>query len=137
MNMLNRKQFLGHLLAGLAGLGLLPRPARQEVRDTWLWEGPVAGFRYHAGPGLLADLAAGQALRLVPEPENPYDDHALALYAGTARLGYIPRADNRVMSRLAQGGHPLWVRITAVQPAAADWEKVWVRVGYGEDTQTR
>lgn len=40
----------------------------------------------------LADLRAGAALSLAPEPSNPRDPHAVAVYsADRVRIGYVPR----------------------------------------------
>ncbi|RMG75496.1 MAG: serine protease [Bacteroidetes bacterium] len=128
MKHLSRKQFIARIAAGIGGIGLIFQ--KQAPPPTLLWRGPVAGFQYHSGPAMLSELAVDQTLDLKPEPENPYDRYALALYADGAQIGYIPRHSNKVLSRLAQAGHPLRVRITEVRPEAADWEKVWVEVAY-------
>jgi hypothetical protein len=55
---------------------------------------PVAGVSYR--PGALDDPAfdPGRRLALVPEPDNPHDPHAVAIFDGERRLqlGYVPAA---------------------------------------------
>ena len=55
---------------------------------------PVAGVSYR--PGALDDPSfdPGRRLALVPEPDNPHDRNAVAIYneARTLQLGYVPAA---------------------------------------------
>ena len=48
---------------------------------------PIVGA-FHRPPaqGILQALSGGQALRIVPEPENPYDSNALAVFVLTEAL---------------------------------------------------
>lgn len=50
----------------------------------------VAGFRYYAPAAPLPD-ALGEAVALVPEPNNPYDRNALMVLVRDALIGYINR----------------------------------------------
>lgn len=36
-------------------------------------------------------LEEGENLEIVPEPENEYDDQAIALYKGSQKVGYVPK----------------------------------------------
>jgi hypothetical protein len=55
---------------------------------------PVAGVSYR--PAALDDPAfdPGRRLALVPEPDNPHDPHAVAIFdeERTIQLGYVPAA---------------------------------------------
>ena len=48
---------------------------------------------------------------------------------GDLKLGYVPRSDNRHLSRLLRQGAALECRIIAVQPKEAPWRGVRVAVG--------
>ena len=48
----------------------------------------IAGIP-HRKPARLPDL--GEALQLIPEPNNPYDPGAVKVMHGTVHLGYIPK----------------------------------------------
>lgn len=42
---------------------------------------------------------------MVLEPENPYDAHAVALYFKKTKIGYIPRVNNKEISKLLEAGY--------------------------------
>jgi hypothetical protein len=65
----------------------------------------IAGFTYHEGPVVFNGLQIGTALRLVAEPENPYDHDAIALYLDEYKLGYIPRSENKTLSLFFKQGY--------------------------------
>ena len=71
---------------------------------TCLWSGPVAGFQFHQGQTVAADLQPGHLLLLVREPDNAYDDCAIAVYSAPTKLGYVPRADNAVLAAMLDSG---------------------------------
>ncbi len=52
----------------------------------------VRGFRFYEGPNLLGGMAEGHELELVREPDNEYDDCAIALYWNGKKIGFIPRS---------------------------------------------
>lgn len=60
----------------------------------------LAGFRHHAAPKVWPALSRGCRLSLRPESDNPYDPEAVAVYWRGAKLGYLPRGENLVASRL-------------------------------------
>ncbi len=50
----------------------------------------LAGWAFHAGPKLRKLPPAGAQLSLKPEPDNPHDPHAIAVYYGKKQIGYLP-----------------------------------------------
>lgn len=60
----------------------------------------LAGFRHHAAPRLWSALGPGASLSLRAERDNPHDPEAVAVYWRGAKLGYLPRGENLVASRL-------------------------------------
>jgi hypothetical protein len=55
---------------------------------------PVAGFQYHAGEAVWALLRSGQALTMVREPGNRFDERAIRLDWKDQKVGYVPARDN-------------------------------------------
>jgi hypothetical protein len=51
---------------------------------------PVAGVSFHQD--VVSTLRVGDVLRVLPEPENPYDAEACVVLAGTETVGHISRA---------------------------------------------
>lgn len=118
---LTRRDFGRALIAGAAtaatpGFAVgreLVAVAREPVLDF-----AIAGGWFHGLPTALADLAVGERLRLVAEPENPYDANAVAVWRGPVKLGYVPRAANAPLARLLAGGAKVEAEITRFFKAA-------------------
>lgn len=55
---------------------------------------------------------------MVLEPENPYDAHAVALYFKKTKIGYIPRVNNKEISKLLEAGYAdlFTVKINRISP---------------------
>ena len=65
----------------------------------------IAGFSHWYGAEHLGELKPGTKLKLVAEPDNPYDPRAVAILLGKVKLGYIPRSMNAEVSQLMFFGH--------------------------------
>lgn len=117
---------------GAVGLGaLLPQRAEAKaVRRVELATTFIAGFQYHEGMRreVASTLRAGQSVLLIREPENPYDDQAIAVRTvGGRMIGYVPRDLNPVPSIIADQGVRLEAEIVAVDHTAPPWERVAIR----------
>ena len=63
-----------------------------------------------------AALQIDDELTLKREPENEYDEMAiLVLNSWGEKLGYVPRKDNFVFSRLMDAGKVLKARVKAIE----------------------
>ena len=108
---------------------LLSRPRHYLRRAAVARERlPLAGFRYHHGERLWPLLQPGQPLRLVREPDNPYDPLAVRIDWRGRKLGYLPRTGNASIARLLDQGQPLEVRIKALRDSPSAWERVEIEV---------
>ena len=98
---------------------------RSKHLDTFF----VAGFQNYDGALVLDELKPGTPLSLCPEPDNPHDPDAIALYFKTSKLGYVPRSSNELIAQLAYFGHAdvFECHVLQVDPMEAPWEQV--RVG--------
>lgn len=106
------------LAAVLAWLGAAPLGPEVVLADF------IAGFQYHAGPALEAELQPGHPLDLVPEPENPHDALAVRIDWRGHKLGYVPRPKNAAVAARLARGEPLRARILSVERAAGPWARV-------------
>lgn len=71
----------------------------------------VAGSRYVAGQ---PDIAAGELLRLIREPDNAFDTCATIVAARTNQpIGYVPRQYSPLFSRLLDAG--VFIQATAIR----------------------
>lgn len=71
----------------------------------------IAGLRFYVkedseeGKKLMASLVAGTELQLVREPENEYDEWAIAVYTKNGKmLGHVSRYKNEPIARLMDQG---------------------------------
>lgn len=63
------------------------------------------------------------------EPDNPYDELAIAVLAGDGRkLGYLLRSCKEIHAALADQSVPLRACITALEPQAPPWERLVLKV---------
>ncbi|ATA72759.1 MULTISPECIES: HIRAN domain-containing protein [Capnocytophaga] len=65
----------------------------------------IAGFTYWDGVDVIDELKVGTVLQLEAEPTNGYDANAVKILYGNTMLGYIPRTDNKDITKFLQLGH--------------------------------
>ena len=62
---------------------------------------PIAGVQFHQYKSALElNISAGAELSLVLEPENQYDDKAVAIYWEGIMLGYVPKKEAELKDKL-------------------------------------
>jgi hypothetical protein len=128
---MQRRSFLVRSLAalgGLTGAGLAGSGAVQAQpirrRQLLLQHMPIAGYQYHAGPTVWPQLAPGQAVRLVREPDNRHDPRAVRVDWQGHTLGYLPRRDNAAVAQLLDRTQPLDARIRALHDVPDPWGRI-------------
>jgi hypothetical protein len=130
---MNRTEFLKKL-SGAAGFMLLPIKKLTAKKKNWLLQFHVRGFQYYNGPNIVYQMKPGESLTLVREPKNPYDKHAIALYHCNQKIGFVPREDNAVLSRLLDS-HAATIKAEIIQihPGAGPFDAVYAGIYlYGE-----
>lgn len=90
----------------------------------------IAGFSYWDGCIVFNDLKIGSELTLKREEDNKFDPYAVAIYYGNHKLGFIPRNENREISKFLELGYTnlFEVRINRVTPDAETENQVGVIV---------
>jgi len=104
------------------------RQAHWLIGPRRLYAGHIAGFNYTEGPHLRQQLAMGDSLILVREPDNPHDERAVRIDWQGHKLGYIPRAENAEIARRLDAGDAMAACITLVRSESARWAEVLVDV---------
>jgi len=114
------------LLHGKGGSLSLPRPFE---RDIFLFDTHVAGTSHVEGmEELEPHLKAGDKLDFFREPDNPHDRRAIAIKnASGVKIGYVPRADNIIFSRLMDAGKLLFGQISSKEMQGS-WLKISIKV---------
>lgn len=96
---MNRSGFLKQLIASIA-IGKLPVSITKDFRKIYLLQCFVAGFRHYEGMQLLDSIKESDLLELMSEPENYYNDCAIALYLQGKKIGFITSSVNEMPSYL-------------------------------------
>jgi hypothetical protein len=106
--------------------GEMPLPYSNEI---FLMDCHIAGTSYVDDmDALFPGLQIGQKLLLRREASNEHDGLAiLVLTESNQKLGYIPRAQNEVVSRLLDAGKMLFGRITFKEDEYG-WKKIDIKV---------
>lgn len=89
---------------------------------------PLAGFQYHAGAALWAELKVGDSVLLTREPDNPHDRNAVRVDWRGQPLGYLPRAQNAAVAIEMDRGGRLEGRIARMLEHRDPWRRVLVDV---------
>lgn len=65
----------------------------------------LAGFTYYEGVDVFEELKVGTVLTLSAEPENRYDPQAVAIFFRNRKLEYVPREENKLVSKFLSLGY--------------------------------
>ena len=128
--MLNPRRLFLQWLPTLPLLGFIAPPALAQPipRKLLMNQFQVAGLAYYQVKAVIQQIQPGDPLRLVAEPTNRHDGFAVELWHGEHKLGYVPRSDNRHLSRLLQQGATLTAEVWEADPDATVWEMVRAKV---------
>ena len=100
----------------------LPLPFEREI---FLFDTHVAGTTHIENiKSLELGLKIGDQVKFFREPTNPHDPQAIRIETlGYQKIGYVPRADNVVFSRLMDAGKDLYGKI-----ASKEWQDEWLKI---------
>ena len=128
MNLLEKNDqgaLIQYLLYNETGM-TLPTPFE---RDIYLFDTYVAGTTHIEGiEALAASLREGDRLVFYREPDNPHDPQAIRIETlEEKKIGYVPRRDNVVFSRLMDAGKLLFATIAAKE-MRGNWLKIEIKI---------
>jgi hypothetical protein len=99
----------------------------------------IVGSGFYPGAGqTILTMRAGQALRVVREPKNPYDANAIAVHYFNQKLGHLPRGFAAEVAPLVDAGGTIkaWKskdpRFAKTGVIVVEWE-IPNAAGAGED----
>lgn len=125
---MKRSEFLRNLI-GLYGIASLPIDMVKQYQKIYLLQCFVRGFQYYDGPKIIDEINKSGLLELVREPDNKYDECAIALHFNQRKIGFIPMESNEMLSILIDTGLlNLQAEITHIEKNAMDWEKIHVAI---------
>ena len=113
---------LAGLLHGAGGAIAIPKPFEHDI---FLFDTFVAGTTHIEGIEELAKyLNVDDRLNFLREPDNPYDSKAIVIKTvNGVKIGYVPKNDNVVFSRLMDAGKLLFGKIVSIE-TKGNWVKI-------------
>lgn len=130
---MKRKDFLKNILLGSTGvlvtapLNTAAKPEKQKIRLSVNF---IAGFQHYDGPEAESLLEIGMPLQLNRTPHNQYDKNAVEVWTGDAKLGYVPRTDNKTVAKLMDHGTEVQALVLELDPSAFPNGSVKIEVYY-------
>ena len=108
----------------------IPKPFEREI---FLFDTHVAGTSHVEGIRELEPLLnVGDKLDFLREPDNPHDERAIVVKNGNGeKIGYVPKADNIVFSRLMDAGKLLYGRIES-KKTLNGWLRIRIKIYLNE-----
>ena len=125
---MNRLLFIRSLLGMAASSLVRPPEFLVPIRYSEIYSGFVAGYQYYKGPEIEKYFVEGDTLSLVREPFNPFDNRAIALYIDDLKIGFIPMANNEVLSKMIDAKIHLRGEITEINREEETWNRIKVAV---------
>ena len=104
----------------------IPKPFEREI---FLFDTHVAGTSHIEGiDELEPHLDVGDRLEFYREPENPHDNMAITIKTAAGdKVGYVPKADNVVFSRLMDAGKLLFARVES-KKILNGWLRIKIKI---------
>lgn len=102
--------------------------AQAETVKLLVQSSPLAGFQYHSGGEVWAQLKVGDRLQLVREPENAHDARAVRVEWQGRQLGYLPRVENEAVAAAMDRGERVEGRIAALVEHRNPWRRLRIEV---------
>jgi hypothetical protein len=96
-------------------------PFTQEI---FLLEIVVAGTSYCKDlEAIDVKIVTEKVLPMKREPNNQFDEFAIAIYCDNIRIGFVPSEMNLVCSRLMDAGKLFFCRVVS-----KDWKNKWLKI---------
>ena len=104
----------------------VPKPFE---KDIFLFDTHIAGTSYiDVIEELEAHLNEDDKLDFFREPDNKYDKRAIVIQTiDGVKIGYVPRYDNAIFSRLMDAGKLLFGRISSKE-GSGRWVRINIKV---------
>lgn len=114
------------LFHGKGGGLSIPKPFE---KDIYLFDSYVAGTTHIPGiEELEPHLNVDDKLNFYREPDNKYDPKAIVIKNSDGiKIGYVPKEDNVIFSRLMDAGKLLFGRITKKEKKGK-WLKINIKI---------
>jgi hypothetical protein len=113
----------------LSLLGFKPGniPVAPDAKKV-LYEGYIANYQYHKGQQLEHLFEPGTSFDLKHEPENPFDEDAVAVFYKDKKIGFVPQSSNVPIAQKLKQGRQVRAKVARMLPDEEPWARVHVQV---------
>jgi len=127
---MQRSDFIKRITTAWSASILLPSfKWVKSYRKFYLLQAFVRGFKHYDGMEVLNRIESGTMLQLVREPDNEFDEFAIALHLDKIKIGFIPAESNEILSKLMDiKALEFLAEVIHVDLQAQPWEKISVAV---------
>ncbi len=115
------------LASGLSSL-FGKKPAHNSNPKKVLYEGYIANYQYHKGEEHEHLFEPGTVFSLRHEPENPFDENAVAVFYRDAKIGFVPQHTNLPIAHLLRKGKPIKAKVARIDAGNEPWERIHMQV---------
>ncbi|ANQ48873.2 hypothetical protein MY04_1497 [Flammeovirga sp. MY04] len=98
-----------------------------NVSKELLFEGFLSGFRHYALDDQEWEIMR-QNLKLIRHATNPHDENAIAVFANSMMIGYVPKTHSEIIANYIDKGENIIPELIDVNPEATSQEKVYFRI---------
>ena len=121
----NQNSLINYLINNQTEIDL-PRPFEQDI---YLFDSYVAGTTHVEGiEEIYSSLNKDEKLVFYREVENEHDPQAIRIETlAKEKIGYVPRQDNVVFSRLMDAGKELFAKIKEKE-MRGKWAKIGIKI---------
>jgi hypothetical protein len=96
----------------------------QFTQEIFLLEIVIAGTSHCKEIEAIENMIVPEkVLTMKREPDNKFDEFAIAIYCDKIRVGFVPAEMNLVCSRLMDAGKLFFCRVVS-----KDWKNKWLRI---------
>ena len=90
------------------------RIKNKEKPARYIRRGMHVRGTYYCSETLVKSLSIGERVKLIHEPDNPYDENAVMIFARGEKIGYVPREDNEVFVHAIKRNENIDAKITDI-----------------------
>lgn len=86
------------------------------IKEIYLFETIISGTSHIDDTQRFIDLQIGEQLYLTRQKDNPFDANAILITnSKKQKLGYVPRKDNTIFTRLLDAGKILTAKVKKIE----------------------
>ena len=88
----------------------------------------VTGLQYYQGKEIIQALKQNDLILLFSQADNQYDKYAVEVFYKNKKLDYLPKTDNKPISKILQADIKISAKVQVVDITKPAWNAVMVSI---------